>query len=176
MDQCWFIDNWPPGQLSWIKKCLLRECIWKIHLQHVCHLVQSSVFCCQHDSWTQRTNSLSFDQNAYHLNEPDLWCPVVPSHYLNQCWLTFNKVLWHSLSGNIYFNTQDIHPQVMFQIYTSNSHFIVIIRKLFTILSVVSKHKALWFWWSYEPGAKKGTNRALSQYKDRLSQVWGFPC
>ena len=26
-------------------------------------------------------------------------------HYLNQCWHTVNRVLWHSFHGNIYLNT-----------------------------------------------------------------------
>ena len=27
-------------------------------------------------------------------------CLMAPSHYLNQCWLTISKVLWHSSEGN----------------------------------------------------------------------------
>ena len=29
-----------------------------------------------------------------------------------------NKVLWHSLQGNFYLNTQDINPHIVFEIYT----------------------------------------------------------
>ena len=29
------------------------------------------------------------------------WCLTAPSHYLNQCWLIFSKVLWHSSEGII---------------------------------------------------------------------------
>ena len=46
-------------------------------------------------------------------------CLTAPSHYLNQCWLTINEILWHSFQGNIYLNTQDINPQVVFKIHTS---------------------------------------------------------
>ena len=28
------------------------------------------------------------------------WCFTVPSHYLNQCWLSISKVQWHSSEGN----------------------------------------------------------------------------
>ena len=46
-------------------------------------------------------------------------CLMGPSHYLNQCWLTINKVLVHSFQGNVYLNTctQDINPLVVFEIY-----------------------------------------------------------
>ena len=45
-------------------------------------------------------------------------CLTAPSHYLNQCWLNIHKILWNLLQGNIYLNTQDITPPVMFEIYT----------------------------------------------------------
>ena len=45
-------------------------------------------------------------------------CLTAPSHYLNQCWLAINKIHWHSFQGDIWLNTQDIDPQVIFQIYT----------------------------------------------------------
>ena len=32
------------------------------------------------------------------------WCLMAPSHYLNQCWLTINKILWRSFQGDIYQN------------------------------------------------------------------------
>ena len=35
-------------------------------------------------------------------------CLTAPNHYLNQCWLITNEILWHSFQGNIYLNTQDI--------------------------------------------------------------------
>ena len=34
-------------------------------------------------------------------------CLTAPSHYLNQCWLIFNKVQWHSFGGNL---TRDSWP------------------------------------------------------------------
>ena len=29
------------------------------------------------------------------------WCPMAPSHYLNQCWIMISEVLWHSHQGNV---------------------------------------------------------------------------
>ena len=29
------------------------------------------------------------------------WCRQAPSHYLNQCWRTMDKILWHSFQGNL---------------------------------------------------------------------------
>ena len=34
-------------------------------------------------------------------------CLTAPSHYLNQCWLIFSKVHWHSVEGNL---TRDSSP------------------------------------------------------------------
>ena len=34
-------------------------------------------------------------------------CLTAPSHYLNQCWLIFRKVQWHSVRGNL---TRDSSP------------------------------------------------------------------
>ena len=33
-------------------------------------------------------------------------CLTAPSYYLNQCWLIFSKVLWHSPQGNFIRNAQ----------------------------------------------------------------------
>ena len=45
-------------------------------------------------------------------------CLMAPSHHVNQCWVTTNKILYNSFQGNIYLNTQDINPQILFEIYT----------------------------------------------------------
>ena len=45
-------------------------------------------------------------------------CLITPSHYLSQCWLTVNKVMWPSLQGNVYSNTHDINSQGVLEIYT----------------------------------------------------------
>ena len=37
-------------------------------------------------------------------------CLMASSHYLNQCWLMVNEVLWHSPESNLPGNTQDIYP------------------------------------------------------------------
>ena len=44
-------------------------------------------------------------------------CLTAPSHYLYQCWLIFNEVLWHSLEGNYTGDTQQIYPWYVFEIY-----------------------------------------------------------
>ena len=53
-------------------------------------------------------------------------CLTAPSHYLNQCWLTMKKNLWHSFESKVYLNTEDINPNVVFEIYlfeiTATSH------------------------------------------------------
>ena len=43
-------------------------------------------------------------------------CLTAPSHYLTPYWLAINKVLWYSFQGNVYWNTQDTNPQVVFEI------------------------------------------------------------
>ena len=35
-------------------------------------------------------------------------CLMVPNHYLNQCWLIINDILWHSPGGNFTRNARDI--------------------------------------------------------------------
>ena len=45
-------------------------------------------------------------------------CLTAPSHYLNQCWLTVNEVLWHLFHCNVYLNAQNIYQQAVFEIYT----------------------------------------------------------
>ena len=37
-------------------------------------------------------------------------CLVAPNHYMNQCWLTINTILWHWFQCNVYWNTQDSKP------------------------------------------------------------------
>ena len=44
------------------------------------------------------------------------WCLTALRHYLDQCWLTINKMLWHSFQGNVYLNTQYIISQRVFTI------------------------------------------------------------
>ena len=46
-------------------------------------------------------------------------CWTTPSYYLCQCWLTINVILyWYDYIIYIDLNTQDINPQVEFEIYT----------------------------------------------------------
>ena len=71
------------------------------------------------------------DTICHHKSESTLtqvlaYCLTAPSHYLNQCWLTINKVLWHlfQATSNVFLYprfisyTHDINPQVVFEIYT----------------------------------------------------------
>ena len=44
-------------------------------------------------------------------------CLTAPSHYLNQCWLINNEVLWHLHEGNFTGNAQEIDPWLEFQNY-----------------------------------------------------------
>ena len=44
-------------------------------------------------------------------------CLMAPSHYLNQCWLIINEVLWHSLEDRFAGNAQDSYPWYEFDYY-----------------------------------------------------------
>ena len=46
-----------------------------------------------------------------------VWSLMAPCHYLNQCWLIINKVLWHSTVGSFTGNAPYIHPWYMFEDY-----------------------------------------------------------
>ena len=37
---------------------------------------------------------------GYTLAQVMAWCLMAPSHYLNQCWLLMNEVLWYSSESN----------------------------------------------------------------------------
>ena len=41
---------------------------------------------------------------------------MATSYHLNQRSLTINEILWHSSQGKLYLNTQDINPQVVYEI------------------------------------------------------------
>ena len=45
-------------------------------------------------------------------------CLTAPSHYLNQVSLSIIVIIWHSFLGNVFLNTNDINPKVVFEIYT----------------------------------------------------------
>ena len=64
----------------------------------------------RHMAWHQRCCSTLVKVTAC--------CRMAPSHYLNQCWLTISKILWHSFQGDICLNTRFIDPQIVFEIYT----------------------------------------------------------
>ena len=44
-------------------------------------------------------------------------CLTASNHYLNQCWLIFSEVLWHSLEGNLTVIAQNIYPWYAFENY-----------------------------------------------------------
>ena len=52
--------------------------------------------------WRHRSASL--------LDQIMACCLMGPSHYLNQCWLIINEVLWHSPEGTSLGNAQDTYP------------------------------------------------------------------
>ena len=52
------------------------------------------------------------------LGQPMAYCLTAPSHYLNQCCPAINTIMWHSFLSDVYLNTQDINPQVVFEIDT----------------------------------------------------------
>ena len=47
------------------------------------------------------------DRSGSALSQEMACCLTAPSHYLNQCWLIFSKVQWHSVEGNL---TRDSSP------------------------------------------------------------------
>ena len=47
-------------------------------------------------------------------------CLTVPSHYLNQCWLLINKVLWHSPERNFIAVTRLLFCTMSFKIISIN--------------------------------------------------------
>ena len=44
-------------------------------------------------------------------------CLMAPSHYLNQCWLIFSKVLWHSSEGIIIRRSEDTNQKIKIENY-----------------------------------------------------------
>ena len=50
-------------------------------------------------------------------------CLTAPSHYLNQCWHTINKVQWHSSDGNFTRYTSTIDHWVLFENYLCKLSF-----------------------------------------------------
>ena len=47
-------------------------------------------------------------------------CLMAPSHYLNQCWLFFNEILWYSTKGSFTGKPQNIYPWNEFENYQFN--------------------------------------------------------
>ena len=87
-------------------------------------------------------------------------CLSAPSQYLHQCWLTISEILWHSFQGNVYFNTQDINPQVVKKKKKSPS---CVWNKIYIYEITATSHKG----WSY-------CSLALSHLND-LMQVYTMP-
>ena len=46
------------------------------------------------------SDAIWWDKTSSALVKVMVWCLRAPSHYLNQCWLTINEVLWYSPEGN----------------------------------------------------------------------------
>ena len=45
-------------------------------------------------------------------------CLTAPSHYLNQCWILNNEILWHSLESNFKTSTEALNLCDEFETYT----------------------------------------------------------
>ena len=59
-------------------------------------------------------------------------CLMAPSHYLNQCWLNVNKIIWHSSQGDIelILKSSIEFPSCVWNLHISNqSHISVISQK-----------------------------------------------
>ena len=91
-----------PGAISWVKIFIL-DMSWKM----------TNLISQPHFPSGQWVNSLGpSDAIWQHRSRSTLvqvmaCCLMAPTHYLNQCWLIFSKVQWHSVEGNL---TRDSSP------------------------------------------------------------------
>ena len=100
-------------QVSWAWICnYIPQYLWNV-IKYSCLryllLALRHILCCRtflfnslwpNDSiWQHRSRST--------LAQVMACCLMAPSHYLNQCWLIFSKVKWHSVEGNL---TRDSKP------------------------------------------------------------------
>ena len=51
-----------------------------------------------------------------------VYCLVAASHYLNQCWIFINQVIWHSTVGNFAGYFEVMNPSKSLKITHSNLH------------------------------------------------------
>ena len=66
-------------------------------------------------SWSDLERSLMSCPTKFKLN---LINGLSANAHKPQCWISINMILWHSLQGNIYQDSQDINPYVVFEICT----------------------------------------------------------
>ena len=65
--------------------------------------------------WRHRSRSTLAQVMAY--------CLTAPSHYLNQCWLIFSKVQWHSVEDNLTRDSLPFNPWNKLENYLSKILF-----------------------------------------------------
>ena len=87
----------------------------------------------QHRTWTTLVQAM-------------VCCLMAPSHYLNQCWLTINEVLWHSIEGNfiwkyikqcIVLGNSHLKLPLYFPVTNELNNFSVIMYYLFVLYCLV---------------------------------------
>ena len=78
-------------------------------------------------------------------------CLMAPSHYLNQCWLTINKICSHSFQGNVYLYTR------------SYFYYPVASAWLFLMGIVMKLIKCIFNFYVYAPPAQAMVTFSMSQ-------------
>ena len=91
---------------------------WNYALWHPVKMPQHLTTCLHLPMWINQEwiNSLWPSDTIWHhkiqstLVQFMAWCLMAPSHYLNQCWLIINEVLWHPPKGDFARNAKNIFP------------------------------------------------------------------
>ena len=82
-------------QLFWRKTVLFLQFVWFLSIKS---LSPGDVI--WHTSWSTLVQVMA-------------WCLMALSHYLNQCRVTTNEILWHSFQHNVFLNTEEINIWVV---------------------------------------------------------------
>ena len=107
--------------ITWIAYAYLSTSICNAVYTHTCtqsHIHRVSSSWPSDAIWRQRYGSTSVQVMAC--------CLMAPTHYLNQCWLTMNKVLWHSYEGIIIRRSEDTNhkTRLKFAFLRSQPHLL----------------------------------------------------
>ena len=87
----------------------------------MCLLVTARISSPESSQWPSWINSLRpSDAIWLHRSRSTLaqvmaWCLMAPSHYLNQCWLIINEVMWHSPENNFARSALEFNPYHVFR-------------------------------------------------------------